>query len=158
MKKQALTIIFLLSSLFSFSQEALNYTDENGLKQGIWRVDMEKGDEISYCLYTYVNNIKEGEFKAFYNNGILAVEGTFSKDCINGRHRTYYRSGEIKAKTIFKNGYKEGKYFHLFKNGKTSIIEEYKRDTLVSQITSIINMLVSTYKHYVILSIFTNQT
>ena len=132
MKKQALTIIFLLSSLFSFSQEALNYTDENGLKQGVWRINMKKVDEISYALVKYIDNLKEGEFKAFYHNGNLAVTGIYTKDLIDSLHLIYYKSGEIKVRTFYKNGLKEGKLIEYYKNGKTSTFEDYKRDTLVS--------------------------
>ena len=47
-------------STLSLKSDIPNYTDSNGLKQGIWKEEFNQ-DGISYFIATYGNGIKNGK-------------------------------------------------------------------------------------------------
>ena len=67
--------------------------------------------------------------KGFYNNGNLKLEANFINDLIQGWEYSYYESGKIKSKRIFKDG---KNIFNIFldKNGnKTENNLKFKENT-----------------------------
>lgn len=103
--------IFLL--LITFAQisfvlgqtNTLNLIDENDLKQGIWKEEL---DQKKYAYINYFNNKKNGEIKVFYPSNQLFVKGYFKNDLLDSLHITYHENGNIKMKTYFINGMENG--------------------------------------------------
>ncbi len=62
--------------------EQINYTDPNGIRQGLWR--------------------------SWYSHGELWIELTYVNGTINGLWRMWYDNGKLSCEVYFINGVKEG--------------------------------------------------
>ena len=74
---------------------------------------------------------KEGEFKQYFENGTLAVEGAYLNNKKTGSWMFYDRNSLKQTEITYKKGLKQG-CFSEFKKGKLSAIFRYKTDTLHS--------------------------
>jgi len=75
-----------------------------------------------------VKGLRNGEGKVFYkNSGKLKFEGVFVNGIKHGKGREYYESGEIKYEGIFNNGiFYEGKGKLNYNNGKIYYEGDFK--------------------------------
>ena len=77
-------LIFLLPVVyFTQSRSLINFTDEDGLKQGDWKVRYENSQFTRY-IGQFKDGTPIGEFKYYYPNGLLSAIVNFSgsKDLI----------------------------------------------------------------------------
>jgi hypothetical protein len=59
---------------------------------------------------------RDGEWKAYYETGVLKGTGTFDNG--DGDYREYYENGKIKIKGQYLNGKKEGEWNYYTRDGK----------------------------------------
>lgn len=123
-----LTVLFI-SSYNSKAQDSLNYKDENGLKQGKWK-EFFQDEKFDYAIINYVDDVKEGPFKAFLEDGTLYMEGSYSDGELNREVLIYYTTGDIKMKIHYSDGKKNGKKLVFYENGTLYSETEYKDDLL----------------------------
>jgi len=100
-----------------------NYVD--GLKQGIWKFYFEGGKIKSEI--TYKNNRKKGPAKVYYKNGQISEEGIWEHNKWVGKYKSYYENGQVSYDWSYnENGERSGvqKYYH--KNGKVKIEGNWK--------------------------------
>ena len=85
-------------------KDSLNYTDENGLKQGTWEeYDKEINEDVS-CYY--VDGLREGQW---YTLTGMRQEGTYKNGLREGYSRWYY--GETnKHKVMVLSYFEKGEY------------------------------------------------
>ncbi len=105
--KKILLFFFLLIPILSAAQQnnikygkTINYTDNNGMKQGHWEKKYDNGN-IRYTG-SFKNNKPVGEFRRFYKSGTLQSILVYSKDGKSAKATFYYENGKLAA---------EGKYF-----------------------------------------------
>lgn len=86
-------------------------------------------EEINYPTKERLS--KEGEFKRYFENGKLAVEGSYLNDLKTGVWKVYFETGVLTKTTTFKAGIKEDEQVD-YKNGEIEAIYRYKNDELNS--------------------------
>lgn len=113
------------NSTFGLKSDIPNYIDSNGLKQGLWKEELNQ-DNIGYFITTYVDGIKDGQYRAFNINGNVAVEGHFKNDSLNGKVKQYYETGELKILTEYEMGVLVNKQIDYWENGNIQASESFK--------------------------------
>ncbi len=121
--------------------DQINRVDSAGMKQGYWLITkngslVEEGE--------FVNNLKEGVWKAYHQNDSIKSEITFAggkakgdakfyyedgtlRECGNwqvdhweGSYKYYYQTGELSYDWFYNDeGKREGKQTYFYSNGKT---------------------------------------
>lgn len=135
------------------SGDTINYTDENGLKQGVW--DVTERNIRSYG--TYVDDVMEGSWRYYYPRGFLSSLETYQNgkkngvyigidrrgyitkeefyvdDKLEGPSINYKYGGNIISKVNYKNGIKHGKSELYYENStmqESSFYLDGERDGL----------------------------
>jgi len=68
--------------------------------------------------YDVVNGIKQGDFKLYFPNGKLQIEGIVDKNKNVGEWKYYYESGELESKGLFENDKPKGEWTWYYPSGK----------------------------------------
>lgn len=99
--------------------------DENGslIKNGKYQTWYD--NEKIKATGIYENDLKDGNWKFFNEEGKLDFESEYSNDLKNGEFIIYYKSGAVKSKSIFINDTLQGKENSFFENGKLQSEGEY---------------------------------
>jgi antitoxin component YwqK of YwqJK toxin-antitoxin module len=107
------------------SQEPLNITDQNGLKQGHWVKKDAKG-KIDYEGW-FKDNKPVGTFKRFYDNDSVQSVLVYNNDGTKATATFYHPNGFIASKGNYVNQLKEGKwqFFSERTSGYLICEEEY---------------------------------
>jgi antitoxin component YwqK of YwqJK toxin-antitoxin module len=157
-KKLTLLLILGLISNLAFSQtfkilngDTVNFTNEANIKQGLWiyyfdnsEIINNKGyfkDNLKTGVWTsyyssgkikseisHVANRKDGHAKIYYENGIIAEEGTWRVNKWVGAYKSYFPSRKVSYEWNYnENGERTGmqKYYH--ENGKVKIEGEWDK-------------------------------
>lgn len=122
-------LIFSLSACnqngFTNKDEAKNYTDGNGLKQGKWCEYLDENLSITtqdkakyYALRIYKDGKKNGIVRAYLENGKLYQEVHYTDGKKNGIVKTYYESGKLQWETPYANDTIKGILNLYYENGK----------------------------------------
>ena len=72
---------------------------------------------VLYILYS-VNDISNGEYKIYHENGQIEVEGIHLDEVMDGKSKEYYKNGNIKFEGQYKDGEMHGKWTKYKKNKK----------------------------------------
>jgi antitoxin component YwqK of YwqJK toxin-antitoxin module len=129
--KHVLTIIYLFFSINLLAQNypaqdttRINFIDENGLKQGQWvytnaekKLPGYRDDQLVEEGY-FKDNLRNGIWKKYYENGNLEWELTFVGNRPNGYAIFYYRNGKVSEEGVWKNNRWVGEYKYFHENGK----------------------------------------
>ncbi|HLN19913.1 MAG TPA: toxin-antitoxin system YwqK family antitoxin [Bacteroidales bacterium] len=106
---------------------AQNQTDQKGLKQGHWIKKYPHG--VTMYEGTFVDNHPVGEFKRYYDTGILQSVMNFSDDGKEADAVLYYPGGKPASKGHYSNQLKTGKWQFFSPDSSYVINEEtYKSD------------------------------
>lgn len=113
-------IVMIIAVSNLYSQEGINNTDSNGLKQGMWIKRFENGN----ILYegTFKNDKPVGEFKRYYISGqlISILNYVTTSDSVDATF--YYPNGYLAAK---------GMYLGKNKTGEWKFYSEEKKEALI---------------------------
>ena len=65
------------------------------------------------------NNVflKNGDYKEYFENGVLKVENNYVKNEVVGFWKQYYQTGELKWEVQYLEGFRHWFYRHFNKNG-----------------------------------------
>lgn len=114
--------------------DTVNYTDANGLKQKHW-VFFGKDKKLPGYKETdkveegsYLDSKKVGVWKAYFVNGKLKNELTFTNNRPSGFARMYYENGNISEEGIWENNRWVGQYKYYYDNGQLSYEWNYNKD------------------------------
>ena len=83
--KIIITIIFVLSFIFAFSQEKKEYFESGKIK----------------CIYFLKNDKKQGKYVEFHQNGQIKLKGKYNKGIEIGRWVCFSKSGVILGETFY---------------------------------------------------------
>jgi hypothetical protein len=106
-------LIFLLAIIFLSCNNKKFYKDfyENG--------------NVKLKIEIDENEIKNGKFFEYYNDGELKAIGKYINGNVEDSAFIYYENGKLREKGFFKNGYKNGWFFIYRENGKIMKKEEF---------------------------------
>jgi len=108
-----ITILVLVFSC-NHSANRKNFTDKNGLKQGVWET---YENNILTSIGEYKDGEKEGIWEFWYDNGEKMEEGNYRSGLKIGTWVNWYQDGEL----MWKGEYKEGKRIIKYDNEKFEI-------------------------------------
>lgn len=104
--------------------DTVNYTDENNLKQGFWKIFGRMAQLPDYQPEQvveqgeYQNSRKQGIWKKFFPNGKTKSEIAYVNSRPNGYYKTYYDNGEIEEEGEWKNSKNTGTFIRKHPNGE----------------------------------------
>lgn len=107
--------------------EGEGWSDSNG-KQGKW---MNYSDGKKDYLTTYVNNVANGEFISFYEDGTIAAKGSRKGTRYNyefkGDYSEYFRDGSVAEKGTYNyKGQQKGIWYYGVEDGANYILKNTK--------------------------------
>ena len=170
MKKIYIILFILLNSLLSVSQltDSINFKDNNGLKEGLWKFYYDSGEIEQEAHYkddkleglwryfyesgntkaegNHVNNKQDGLWRYFYESGILSEETFFKNDNPNGLTKLYDESGNLESDGYYKYGKAEGLWKAYTIKGVFSFQENYKNGIAVDGLNKINNDIIQLLK------------
>lgn len=132
LRTSALLVALLLgSSLMSQAANSINpssqnQTDNNGYRQGYWRItgalSVEEGYKKDNLVEEgeYVDNKREGVWKKYYPSGALRSEITYVQNKPYGDYKTYYGNGQIEESGFWKANKNTGSFKRYYENGNPS--------------------------------------
>lgn len=135
----------------NINSDTLNQTDEMGRKQGYWKKKIPVLDKwILVEEGNYLNNIKSGYWKEYYNNGNLKNKIFYADGRPNGPGEMFYENGTLREKGIFiknrwigdytlyyqtkqiqhkfhfnEKGKRDGRQYYFFQNGIIAIESDF---------------------------------
>ena len=98
-----------------------NYVNEK--KAGNWTI---LKDNRKVATEHYVNGLKEGVCKKFYNTGELLEEAEWKAGKKEGKYQVFYKSGEPYMQCKFSNNERNGLCLSYFPNGRLEMEAYYK--------------------------------
>lgn len=127
LKRLIFSLIFILAILNISAQ--LNQTDNNGLKQGPWVRTWPNGMKMYEGVFK--DNKPVGEFRRYYQNGVLSSVMNFSEDGLTADAELYFQTGRLASKGRFVDRKKEGKWqFFSRENEGVLVSEEIYEDNM----------------------------
>jgi antitoxin component YwqK of YwqJK toxin-antitoxin module len=120
-------ILFAICSVFLLelsAQELINQTDDQGLKQGLWKKKAPNGTLI--YAGEFKDNKPIGEFKRYFENGSVKSLMVFSEENDSVPTTMFYDNGKKASEGIYLNKQKVGewKYFSYYR-GHLSATESF---------------------------------
>lgn len=119
-----LILLILFIPFLSYAQ--VNQTDNNGLRQGLWKKQQPNGRII------YEGNFKDGkpvgEWKRYHQNGQLKAQIKYSEVSDSAFTILFDVLGKKVAEGVYMNQKKEGNWIYFSTNRKVS--EEYHKNNL----------------------------
>lgn len=79
----------------------------------------------------YYKGMKDGTYRDYYTNGQLKIQYVIKNGNADSTHSFYYKNGKLKSNTEFDNGYFNGTNTEHNEKGDTTIVEKYRKDTLL---------------------------
>ena len=103
--------VFLNDAEISNQIYVWNYSSYNPDKNGVFKERLLNG---FYNEWTFVNNLKHGEWTAFTKHGHIIEHGCYHLGKPEGEYISYYGHGQVRFMCTYKNGRKNGlaKYFN----------------------------------------------
>ena len=104
----------------------INFTDENNLKQGFWKIfgRMRKtpGYEPDQIIEEgkYDNSRKQGLWKKFFTSGKTKSEIEYKNSRPNGKYTTYFENGQIEEEGNWKSNRNTGDFKRYYDNGQVA--------------------------------------
>lgn len=103
-----------------------NFTDENGHRQGYWRITGAIGSDEGYKDANlieegdYTDNKRQGIWKKYYPSGALLSEITFMDNKPYGNYKTFYSNGNVEEEGYWKGNKNTGSFKRYHENGNPS--------------------------------------
>lgn len=116
----------------SVAADTLNKLDEQGLKQGWWRVSGPVADKPDYragALYEegrYADNKRTGTWKRYWPNGRIRSEVTYLKGLPKGSYTTFYPDGSQEEQGSWDLDRNTGGFKRWYANG--NLMQEFVFD------------------------------
>lgn len=101
---------------------------KNGLGQGPTKFYYKNGNP--HKIFTYNNNVIDGLYTEFYENGVVKQQYFMSQGSKVGIERLFKEDGSIEQEIHYKNGLKNGPFTIYNESGSILKISNYKDDSL----------------------------
>jgi antitoxin component YwqK of YwqJK toxin-antitoxin module len=118
----------LLSQNFVvYKGDTVNVIDKNNHKQGRWLVFDQKTKKIDQ-EGSYLNDIKEGIWTSYYDNGVKKSEITYQNGQKKGYAKIFFENGNTAEEGYWDVDKWTGKYITYYSNGKLSYLWNYDQN------------------------------
>lgn len=121
-----LTLLIICFHAYIFAQNAENKVDSRGYKTGYWihnspdgKVKLEEGN--------YVDDKKDGVWKAYFPDGKIKHEITYIKGAAKGYAKMYYADGTLREEGTWNEICWVGDYRYYYPNGQAAYVWKYNR-------------------------------
>jgi antitoxin component YwqK of YwqJK toxin-antitoxin module len=115
-----------LPSFIIVNGDTTNYTDENNLKQGFWKVfgrmkrmPAYKPDQVVE-QGKYKDSRKQGLWTKFFPTGKTKSEIEYKNSRPNGIYKTYYENGQVEEEGNWKSNRNTGEFKRYYENGQVA--------------------------------------
>ncbi len=104
-------------------EDTINVVDEQGLKQGYWKIYGRMRDIPGFSSDQvieegrYEDSRKEGLWKKYFPSGDLKSKITYHRSRPRGPYTTYYKNGNVQEKGSWKYNKNTGEFKRYHKNG-----------------------------------------
>lgn len=104
--------------------DTLNRLDEQGRKQGWWRIEAPKADKPGYAdgqlieEGRYANNRRAGLWRSYWPSGQVKAEVSYEMGRPKGAYTTYYPDGKVEEKGTWDLDRNTGRFQRWHANGK----------------------------------------
>lgn len=95
-------------------------------------VTYEKNNNLEKIIVNFYDNIPNGLFKSYFDNGKLSCEGNMINGYCSGIFKYYFPNGNIKAIRIYKNGILDGEQKNYYENGNLYAKYTVEQDVILS--------------------------
>lgn len=121
-------------SLWRFMDEFENLltteTYSAGFKNGEMKAFDQDGQVVE--ILNYSNDVKHGEWKQFFRNGKPKMEANYKAGKLTGLTKYYFMNGIVSSEGHYDKDLKEGRWKHYNDEGALMLTEEWEKGTLVS--------------------------
>lgn len=69
---------------------------------------------------------REGSYKRYHHNGVVAVEATYANGEFEGEYKSYYDNGQVKEESVYDKGALSGEQRKYNEFGTVTEISAYK--------------------------------
>ncbi len=90
-----------------FTTEEIHYAA--GKKHGLYKITNKYNEQLEKKGH-YADDLEEGEWKTYYDNGSLKSQGTYVKGQYHGLWKTYHENGSLESQANYVNGQCHGQY------------------------------------------------
>ena len=107
-----------------YSQDALNQVDDKGLKIGYW-INYSKDGKTKLDEGNYIADKKDGIWKAYFADGKIKHEITYTNGAAKGYAKMYYEDGKLREEGTWNEKHWTGDYRYYFPNGQVAYMWNY---------------------------------
>ncbi|WP_158839414.1 toxin-antitoxin system YwqK family antitoxin [Polaribacter sp. L3A8] len=104
-----------------FFFEKVNYTS----KENEYQISSKHYNGNINTTISYVNEVKHGNYEAFYFNGKAKIKGSYLNGAQNGTWVWYFENGNIERSVNYSMGNLQGKLINYYKEGKIKSTSNY---------------------------------
>jgi antitoxin component YwqK of YwqJK toxin-antitoxin module len=132
--------LLLLTLILSTAQANLEATYRNNLlinpntnqpyTGNLETINNDWGKDAVEYSQEYVNGLRHGNEKAFYQTGILKSEGNFDQGTIEGVVSLYFEDGSLMGRMDMANNIKEGRGVRYYANGTKQLERFFVKNKL----------------------------
>lgn len=108
------------------SLSQINQTDQQGRKQGKWEKRLDDGTLVYRGFFR--NDIPEGEFTYYYNNGTVKAILRYEPDGLTSQSFFFFPNGRVQGQGTHHNRQKTGIWVFFNEQGQKVSEEYYKND------------------------------
>ena len=122
-----LGIFFVLPNMFSQTTDTLwNKTDKQGIRQGFWKANYDNGNPKYKGFFK--NGNPTGEFTRFYEDGTCKARMNYHEDSDSVEVSLFYQNNKPAAQGIYISMKKEGIWsYYSYYSGKLVCKENYRQ-------------------------------
>jgi antitoxin component YwqK of YwqJK toxin-antitoxin module len=126
--KNIVLSILLLFATILVSHAQVNQTDQKGMRQGPWVKNYPHGTRMYEGIFKDGHPV--GDFRRYYENGILKSKLDFTEDGISANAVLYHQNGRIASEGTYINQKKEGSWKFYSPDREKYLIaqQEFKED------------------------------
>ena len=98
------------------------YSDNTMVLHGLYEEFYEDGTK--FCEGEYADGKRDGVWKFWHPNGLLAKEGIYRESQPKGKWVLYQEDGNVSVEENYRNGQADGRWLYYHDDGKTLIKQE----------------------------------
>ncbi len=101
------------------SGEEMSYAPNEQKPYEGWVKDQKQEQELRLLwLWRMMDGKKNGKWTAWYENGQMALEGSYQEDKKNGKWTAWYKNGQMASEGSYQEDKKNGKWTEWYENGQ----------------------------------------
>ena len=104
---------------------------DNGKRHGIEQKFYPNGTSIAEEI-NWVNDVKEGEWKQFYNRGTPKLLATYKNNVLTGEFKTWQPNANMELEGLYVDGLQHGDWISYDENGEYAFTIKYEKGEILN--------------------------